>query len=181
MTDPRDEIVEHIGAMRAFAVSLCRNSANADDLVQEALIKAWSNLGKFEEGSNMRAWLFAILRNTYFSLHRKRRREVEDVDGDMAGALSQKPDHDGRLAFRDFAAAFDRLTDEQREALVLVGAQGFSYEEAAATVGVAVGTIKSRVNRGRTQLAELLELGEGGSIDITDAVTSGIVLNKPAA
>ncbi|WP_147114584.1 RNA polymerase sigma factor [Tateyamaria sp. syn59] len=174
-TDPRDELVEHLGPLRAFALSLCRNSATADDLVQEALIKAWTNIDKFEPGSNMRAWLFTILRNTYYSLHRKRKREVEDVDGAYADTLSQKPDHDGRLAMRDFGAAFDQLNDEQREALVLVGAGGFSYEEAAETCGVAVGTIKSRVNRGRARLAELMAVEDPDDIELTDSVTVGIV------
>jgi RNA polymerase sigma-70 factor (ECF subfamily) len=181
MSDPRDELAEHIGPMRAFAISLCRNSATADDVVQDALVKAWTNIDKFEAGTNMRAWLFTIVRNTYFSLHRKRKREVEDVDGTYAEGLSQKPDHDGKLALRDFAVAFDQLTDEQREALVLVGAQGFSYEEAAQTVGVAVGTIKSRVNRGRAHLAELLDVGPDEDFDLTDQVNLGVVSGRPAA
>lgn len=149
MSDPRDELTEHLGAMRAFAMSLCHNSATADDLVQEALIKAWTKIDTFEPGTNMRAWLFTVVRNTYFSLYRKRRREVEDVDGVHSNTLSEKPEHDGRLAMRDFTAAFRQLNVEQREALTLVGAQGFSYEEAADMCGVAVGTIKSRTNRGR--------------------------------
>ncbi|NOC84582.1 RNA polymerase sigma factor [Ruegeria sp. HKCCD6428] len=181
MVDPREELVEHIGAMRAFAISLCGNGATADDIVQDALIKAWSNIDSFQEGTNMRAWLFTIVRNTYFSLHRKRKREVEDVDGAMAESLSQKPDHDGRLALKDFAVAFGQLTDEQREALVLVGAQGFSYEEAAEMCGVALGTIKSRVNRGRAQLAELMDLEDDEPIELTDAVTAAIVQTQPAA
>jgi RNA polymerase sigma-70 factor (ECF subfamily) len=181
MTDPREELTDHIGAMRAFAISLCRNPATADDVVQDALVKAWSNLDKFEEGTNMRAWLFTIVRNTYFSLHRKRKREVEDVDGAMADGLSQKPDHDGRLVLRDFASAFDQLTDEQREALVLVGAQGFSYEEAAETCGVALGTIKSRVNRARARLAELMDIDDDDALEVTDAVTAGIVQSQTAA
>lgn len=181
MVDPQEELVEHIGAMRAFAISLCRNGATADDIVQDALIKAWSNIDSFQEGTNMRAWLFTIVRNTYFSLHRKRKREVEDVDGVMAESLSQKPDHDGRLALKDFAVAFDQLTDEQREALVLVGAQGFSYEEAAAMCGVALGTVKSRVNRARAQLAELMGLEDDERIELTDAVTAAVVQTQPAA
>ena len=181
MSDPREELTQHIGPMRAFAVSLCRNSATADDLVQDALIKAWSNIDSFEPGTNMRAWLFTILRNTFYSLHRKRKREVEDVDGVHAGNLAQKPDHDGRLALRDFNTAFQTLSTEQREALVLVGAGGFSYEEAAQTCGVAVGTIKSRVNRGRAQLAELLDLDETDSATITDNMTASIVAGQSAA
>ncbi len=181
MTDPRDELVEHIGPMRAFAISLCRNAATADDIVQDALVKAWSKIDSFEEGTNMRAWLFTIVRNTYFSLHRKRKREVEDVDGAMAETLAQKPEHDGRLAFKDFSVAFDQLNDEQREALILVGAQGFSYEDAAETCGVAVGTIKSRVNRARARLAELMGLSDSEPVELTDAVTVAIVQTQPAA
>ena len=98
---------------------------------------------------------------------------MQDVDGLHAGALAQKPDHDGRLAMRDFSVAFRQLTDEQREALVLVGAGGFSYEEAAKTCGVAVGTIKSRVNRGRAQLIQLLEL-EPNDETALDKLTAGL-------
>ncbi|AHD08503.1 RNA polymerase sigma factor [Phaeobacter gallaeciensis] len=181
MSDPRDELVDHLGAMRAFAISLTRNTAMADDLVQDTLVKAWTNIEKFEEGSNMRAWLFTILRNTYYSLRRKRRREVEDADGVLSEQLSQKPDHDGRLNMRDFNAAFEQLNDEQREALVLVGAGGFSYEEAAETCGVKVGTIKSRVNRGRARLAELMNLDEDEPMELTDTVTAGIVSQQSVA
>ncbi|WP_415922704.1 RNA polymerase sigma factor [Tateyamaria sp. SN6-1] len=173
--DPRDEIVDHIGPMRAFAISLTRNGSLADDMVQDALVKAWSNIHSFEPGTNMRAWLFTILRNTYYSHHRKRSREVEDVEGALSDGLAQKPDHDGRLQMRDFASAFETLPQDQREALVLVGAGGFSYEEAAQTCGVAVGTIKSRVNRGRARLAELMEVNDDEPMEATAAVTQGIV------
>ncbi|WP_121630788.1 RNA polymerase sigma factor [Tropicibacter alexandrii] len=179
--DPRDEIVEHIGAMRAFAMSLTRNSALADDMVQDALVKAWSKIHTFEAGTNMRAWLFTILRNTYYSHHRKARREVQDSEGELSGALAQKPDHDGRLQMRDFNTAFGQLTDEQREALILVGASGFSYEEAAEACGVAVGTIKSRVNRARARLAQLMHLEEDEKLELTDVVTSGIVSDNQSA
>lgn len=181
VTDPRDELIEHLPAMRAFAMSLTRDHAMADDLVQDSVVKAWSNMDKFQPGTNLRAWLFTILRNTYYSLHRKRRREVEDPDGVMAGQLSEKPEHDGRLAFNDFKAAFAQLTDEQREALVLVGAEGFSYEEAAEMCGCAVGTIKSRTNRARKRLTELMHLDEKSELELTDAVTMAVVGTKPAA
>lgn len=161
--------------MRAFAMSLTRNSALADDMVQDALVKAWTKIDTFEPGTNLRAWLFTILRNTYYSHHRKARREVSDPDGAFSDQLSQKPDHDGRLQMRDFQTAFAQLNDEQREALVLVGAEGFSYEEAAETCGVAVGTIKSRVNRARARLTELMGLSEDEALEMTDRVTSGIV------
>jgi len=178
MTDPREELVTHLGPMRAFAMSLTRNSALADDMVQDALVKAWSNIEKFETGTNMRAWLFTILRNTYYSHHRKARREVSDSDGELSATLTSKPDHDGRLQMRDFNTAFATLPDEQREALTLVGAGGFSYEEAAETCGVAVGTIKSRVNRARAKLTELLELDDDDALENTDAVTAGIVASR---
>jgi RNA polymerase sigma factor (sigma-70 family) len=173
--DPRDELVDHLGAMRAFAISLTRNSALADDMVQDALVKAWTKIDTFQPGTNLRAWLFTIVRNTYYSHHRKARREVADPDGAFSGQLSQKPEHDGRLQMRDFNAAFAELNDEQREALVLIGAEGFTYEEAAETCGVAVGTIKSRVNRARVRLAELMGLDEDDSLEMTDRVTTGIV------
>ncbi|AKO95478.1 ECF RNA polymerase sigma factor SigR [Marinovum algicola] len=167
--------------MRAFAMSLTRNSAAADDLVQDAVVKAWSNFDKFKTGTNLRAWLFTILRNTYYSLYRKRKREVEDPDGIMAGKLSEKPAHDGHLAMADFRAAFAKLSDEQREVLVLVGAEGFSYEDAAEMCGCAVGTIKSRTNRARKRLAELMELDDEEDFEITDAATLAVVTGKPAA
>jgi RNA polymerase sigma-70 factor (ECF subfamily) len=161
--------------MRAFAYSLTRNDAAADDLVQDSLVKAWKNIESFQRGTNMQAWLFTILRNTFYSDRRRAKREVEDVDGVMAGRLSEKPRHDGVLAFGEFTRAFATLPVEQREALALVGASGFSYEEAADTCGVAIGTIKSRVNRGRAKLVELLGLSNGEVGELTDRVTLGVV------
>jgi RNA polymerase sigma-70 factor (ECF subfamily) len=153
----RDELVGLVPELRAFALSLARNPSAADDLVQETVLKAWAKLDSFTPGTNMRAWAFTILRNTFYSGARKAQREVADVDGAYAARLSQKPDHDGRLALRDFATAFATLPAEQREVLMLIGASGLSYEEAAETCGCAVGTIKSRLNRGRARLTELLE------------------------
>ena len=175
VVDPRDDLVNHLGPMRAFALSLTRNGAEADDLVQEALVKAWKNIDSFQVGTNMQAWLFTILRNTFYSIRRKRSREVADPDGIAAGQLAVKPAHDGRLQLSEFLKAFAQLPVEQREALALVGASGFSYEEAATLCGVAVGTIKSRANRGRARLVELLHAGEEGYADMTDRVTSAIV------
>ncbi len=123
--DPRDEIVTHLPSLRAFALSLTRNGSSADDLVQDSIVKAWRNIDKFTVGTNMRAWLFTILRNTYYSDRRRAKREVADPDGVFAGQLASKPDHDGRLAMRDFFTAFAELPDEQREALILVGGFGF--------------------------------------------------------
>lgn len=176
--DPRDELVEHLPAMRAFALSLTRNPATADDMVQDTVVKAWTNIDKFEVGTNLRAWLFTILRNTYYSNRRKAKREVGDGDGVFTESLSQKPDHDGHLQMRDFRAAFVQLPDEQREALVLVGASGFAYEEAAEMCGVAVGTIKSRVNRGRAKLAELMHLDDTEALELTDSATMSVVTSR---
>ncbi|KAF0677277.1 RNA polymerase sigma factor [Profundibacterium mesophilum] len=173
--DPRDELVEHLSALRAFAMSLTRNSAAADDLVQDTIEKAWKNIEKFKPGTNLRAWLFTIQRNAFYSSRRKARREVADVDGVMAASLSEKPAHDGRLALADFQKAFEQLPVEQREALILVGASGFAYEEAAEMCGVAVGTIKSRANRGRKRLTELLGMADGEDPVITDAATASVM------
>ncbi len=173
--DPRGELVDHLPALRAFALSLTREGSAADDLVQDTIVKAWTNIDKFEAGTNLRAWLFTILRNTFYSARRKTKREVSDADGLHAARQATRPEHDGRLALNDFRVAFEQLPDEQREALILVGASGFSYEEAAAMTGVAVGTVKSRANRGRRRLAELLYLAEGEELDMTDGATLAVM------
>ena len=153
-------LISSIPNLRAFAKSLCGNAATADDLVQDTLVKAWNGIASFQDGSNLRAWLFTILRNTYFSDLRKRSREVEDVDGAMAEKVSVLPSQDSHMHLLDFRHAFDELSDDQKEVLVLVGAEGFSYEEAAEICGCPVGTVKSRVNRARAALAMKLELDE---------------------
>ena len=175
--DPRDELVTHLPALRAFALSLTRNRATADDMMQDTVLKAWTNMDKFEPGTNMRAWLFTILRNNFYTSRRKLNREVADVDNVFSDSLSVKPDHDGRLQMTDFKAALNQLPDEQREALVLVGASGFAYEEAAEMCGVATGTIKSRVNRARARLAELLHLDDDEALELTDTATIAVVGN----
>lgn len=154
----RTELTKAIPNLRAFAISLCGDPTRADDLVQETLLKAWGHLASFQEGTNLKAWLFTILRNQFFSEHRKRRHEVEDADGHFSGRVMVRPEQLGHMDFEDFRAALQKLPTDQREALVLVGAEGFSYEEAANISGCAVGTIKSRVNRARCQLKDLLGL-----------------------
>lgn len=156
--DLEQELVSHVPALRAFARSLARDASAADDLVQETVLKAWSNLEKYTPGTNMRAWLFTIQRNAFYSLTRKRKWEVEDVDGAHAAKLSQKPQQDGALDLADFKTAFATLPEDQREALTLVGAAGFTYDEAAEICGCATGTVKSRVNRARARLSDMLGL-----------------------
>jgi len=151
--------------LRAFANSLCGDPTRADDLVQDTLVKAWSNLDGFEKGSNLKAWLFTILRNTYFSDLRKRRREVEDADGALAERMSVLPEQHVHMDLVDFKKAFGVLSDDQKEVLLLVGAEGFSYEEAAEITNAAVGTVKSRVNRARVALNKALGLEAGESIN----------------
>jgi RNA polymerase sigma-70 factor (ECF subfamily) len=119
-------------------------------------LRAIANIDRFQPGTNMQAWLFTILRNLFHSEYRKRRREVEDADGKYAAALSVQPDQLPHLDFEDLQKALAMLPHDQREALLLVGASGFSYEQAAEICGCAVGTIKSRVNRARNRLAELM-------------------------
>lgn len=180
--DPRDRLPGALPQLRAFAIGLCRNVAQADDLVQETILKAWSNIEKFDPATNLEAWLFTILRNTYYSSLRKTRREVQDSDGTYAGAMFEKPAHDGRLAFNDFQRAFDQLSAEHREVLLLVGASGYSCEEAAAMMGVATGTVKSRASRARKRLGELLQLAEGEDIlGGTDGATAAVISRSVVA
>ena len=154
----RNAILAAVPSLRAFAISLCGNVDRADDLVQETMLRAIANINSFQPGTNMPAWLFTILRNHFRSEYRKRRREVEDSDGHYAASLKQQPEQHGHIEFNEFRAALSQLPSDQREALILVGASGFSYEETAAICGCAVGTIKSRVNRARTRLAEILNV-----------------------
>jgi RNA polymerase sigma-70 factor (ECF subfamily) len=154
----REAVLAAVPKLRAFAISLCGNVDRADDLVQETLLRALANIGSFQPGTNMSAWLFTILRNHFHSEYRKRRREVEDSDGSYAETLKSQPDQTARLELQEFRVALAKLPADQREALILVGASGFSYEETAEICGCAVGTIKSRVNRARTRLAELMAI-----------------------
>jgi RNA polymerase sigma-70 factor (ECF subfamily) len=154
----RQEMLDAIPHLRAFAISLTGNITYADDLVQTALMRGLEYLDKFQPGTNMQAWLFTILRNHFYTERRKSRREVEDPDGVMAGSLAVMPGQGARLDFTDMQAALAKLSVEQREALLLVAAEGVSYEEAAQICSTSLGTVKSRINRARTRLAELLDL-----------------------
>lgn len=168
----QDDLAALVPNLRAFAKSLSGNADYADDLVQETLIKAWKNRDTFAEGSNLKAWLFTILRNTFLSDRRKRKFEVEDPDGVLSDKLATHGEQSGHMDFLDFAEAFRKLPDDQREALVLIGAEGFSYEEAALMCGCAVGTIKSRVNRARNKLVEMLDINEEGAHESEESKSS---------
>lgn len=155
--DPRDEIIRHLPRMRAFAVSLTHNASAADDLVQDTIVKAWRAFDSYEPGTNLQAWLFTILRNIFYSDVRKARRELLSSQDQLSEHLTSHDHGDNQIALIDFERALRTLPADQREALVLVGAFGLSYEDAAATCGVPIGTIKSRINRGRARLAALLD------------------------
>jgi RNA polymerase sigma-70 factor, ECF subfamily len=154
----REAVLAAVPSLRAFAISLSGNVDRADDLVQETLLRALANIDSFQPGSNMPAWLFTILRNLFRSEYRKRRREVEDADGSYAQSLKSQPEQSGHIEFQELRQALGKLPPDQREALILVGASGFSYEGAADICGCAVGTIKSRVNRARARLADMLSI-----------------------
>ena len=170
----RDQMLSAVPSLRAFAISLSGNVDRADDLVQETLLRAIANIESFQPGTNMSAWLFTILRNLFRSEYRKRRREVEDTDGSYAESLKSQPEQNSHLEFKEFRTALSKLPQDQREALILVGASGFSYEEAAAICECAVGTIKSRVNRARNRLADLLDI-EGAEDFGPDHATRAIL------
>lgn len=154
----RDDLLAAVPSLRAFAISLTGDVVRADDLVQDTLLRALSRQEQFRPGTNLEAWLFTILRNRFHSEYRKRKRDVEDPEGELAGRLAVRPEQDSHLQFGDLRAALARLPPDQREVLLLVGAHGLSYEEAAAICGVAIGTIKSRIFRARTRLAALMRL-----------------------
>jgi RNA polymerase sigma-70 factor, ECF subfamily len=154
----RDAMLAAVPNLRAFAIALSGNVDRADDLVQETLLRALANANSFQPGTNMGAWLVTILRNLFRTEYRKRGREVEDVDGRHVDSLISPPEQHSRMEFEEFRVALASLPPRPREALLLVGASGFSYEEAAAICESAVGTIKSRVNRARTRLAQLLSI-----------------------
>jgi RNA polymerase sigma-70 factor (ECF subfamily) len=175
----RDDLVKTIPSLRAFAISLAQNNDRADDLVQETLVKAWDKQSSFQLGTNLKAWLFTILRNEFYSQMRKRGREVQDSDGVLTAGVAIHPGQQGSVDLKDFRKALETLPEDQREAIILIGASGFSYEEAAEICGCAVGTIKSRVSRARTRLQEIL--GIEGDGDFGPDAISAQVLGSTAA
>src|SRR6476620_9529928 len=156
----KTDLLELIPFLRAFARSLCGNQEAADDLAQETLVKAWQARDMFAPGTNLKAWLFTILRNQFYSDRRRAWRQApwdqEAAERIPGGGEDQI--HSAELS--DTVRALKHLSDEQREALILVGAGGFSYEDAAAICKCAVGTVKSRVARARKTLIEILDGGD---------------------
>ncbi|WP_414474263.1 sigma-70 family RNA polymerase sigma factor [Microvirga sp. M2] len=155
-TPMKTQMLAAIPHLRAFAISLCGNIDRADDLVQGALLKGLSNLDKFQPGTSMQAWLFTILRNDFLTQARRRKREVEDPEGAWAEKVAVMPEQGARLDFADMLKALSQLPLDQREALLLVTAEGLTYEDAARICGTNIGTIKSRINRARRRLTELM-------------------------
>jgi RNA polymerase sigma-70 factor (ECF subfamily) len=151
------DMVALVPQLHTFARSLCRDGVKADDLVQETLMRAINNIERFKPGTNLKAWLFTIVRNEHYSQLRRSKFEAHGMDVELLPEPSVPPDHDGKLELRDLNRALASLSAGQRTALILVSVSGFSYEEAAEICGCAVGTIKSRVARARETLLELLE------------------------
>lgn len=173
------EMLAALPNLRAFAVSLTGRHHLADDLVQDTIVKAWAKQDHFEPGTNMKAWLFTILRNEFYSQMRKRGREVSDPDGIFTSQLATHPQQYGSLDLQDFKRALDQLPPDQREAIILVGASGFAYEEAAEICGCAVGTIKSRINRARHKLQDIL--GVSGEADYGPDANDAAVIKRAFA
>ncbi len=152
------QLIGRMPDLHLYARSLCRDRDFADDLVQETLLRAWVAADTFEAGTNLGAWLFTILRNAFLSHRRKRHREVEDPAGEYAARLWTLHSQDAHLEQQDLGRAMCELPGEQRVALLLVADQGLSYEDAAHACRCPVGTVKSRVRRARTRLADIMGL-----------------------
>ena len=157
-------LAEHIAALRRYARALLGDRIEADDLVQDCLTRALSRVHLWRPGTDLRAWLFTILHNIHINNVRSRRAHVaanEDLgQGEGPRALAAPPTQDARLELRDLERALARIPDEQRQVLLLVGMEGMSYEEAARVVGVPIGTIMSRVARGRDALRRSMMFAE---------------------
>jgi len=155
----RQELVGLIPHLRAFARTLCGDATAADDLAQDAMLKAWDARASYQMGTNMKAWTFMILRNQFYSEKRRSWRQSQLDQEAAERTLVAVDDPEAPVALDELRMALLTLPDEQREALILVGAGGFAYEEAAEICGCAVGTVKSRVSRARRALHAALEAG----------------------
>jgi RNA polymerase sigma-70 factor (ECF subfamily) len=155
----KKELVALIPHLRAFARTLAGNPTAADDLAQDAMMKAWDARGSYQMGTNMKAWTFMILRNQFYSEKRRSWRSTQLDQEAAERTLIAIDDPESPVALDEMRLAIKKLPAEQREALILVGAGGFAYEEAADICGCAVGTVKSRVSRARRALHEIMETG----------------------
>jgi RNA polymerase sigma-70 factor (ECF subfamily) len=153
------ELVQLIPHLRAFARTLCGDPAAADDLAQDAMLKAWDARASFQMGTNMKAWTFMILRNQFYSEKRRSWRQSQLDQEAAERTLVAVDDPEAPVALDELRQGLGMLPPEQREALILVGAGGFAYEEAAEICGCAVGTVKSRVSRARRALHAILDEG----------------------
>ncbi len=172
------ELTEVVPHLRAFARGLCGRPDMADDLVQETLLKAWAAQARFEPGTSMRAWTFVILRNAYLTDMRRNRFRGEYDENVAERILTAPAGQEEPIHLSDMHRALLTLPPERREALLLVGAGGFSYEEAANICGCAVGTIKSRVGRARAALNSMLADGDIPQRDIEDAGAHRAILEE---
>jgi len=154
------ELVQLIPHLRAFARTLCGDATAADDLAQDAMMKAWDARASFQMGTNMKAWTFMILRNQFYSEKRRSWRQSQLDQEAAERTLVAVDDPEAPVALDELRQGLAMLPAEQREALILVGAGGFAYEEAAEICNCAVGTVKSRVSRARRALHAILEAGE---------------------
>jgi RNA polymerase sigma-70 factor, ECF subfamily len=153
----RDQLVALLPSLRAFSRGLCGNRDMADDLAQDTMMRAWAARESYTQGSNFRAWMFMIMRNQFYTTIRKNSR-MTSLDPEVAERLLVvAPAQQNGINLGDIAKALQRLPAEQREVLLLIGASGLSYEEAAEVTGCAMGTIKSRLARGRTALAAMID------------------------
>ncbi|WP_136683629.1 sigma-70 family RNA polymerase sigma factor [Falsirhodobacter xinxiangensis] len=148
------DVLDLIPALRAYARALCKNAADADDLVQDTLVKALGNIDKFQEGTRLRAWLFTIMRNTFLTNVKVRAREATGGEDCVSGAPVAQATQEWYVRGRELMAAVDRLPPHYREMIILVVMLGESYEVAAEICGCAIGTVKSRVNRARQMIIE---------------------------
>ncbi|MEL6062999.1 MULTISPECIES: sigma-70 family RNA polymerase sigma factor [unclassified Methylobacterium] len=150
----KDDLIVLVPRLRRYALSLTFDGNEADDLVQFTLLRAWEHRDRFQHGTNLAAWLFTILRNTFINGRRKRSREVPDPEGLHAASLSEPARQDDTLRLRELQAAIGRLEPVHREALMLVAVDGLPYEAAALVIGCPAGTVKSRVSRARDRLIQ---------------------------
>lgn len=166
--DFHEQLKANLPRLRIYAISLTRDRDAADDLVQETVVKALQARLSFQPGTNLPAWLFRIQRNEFISGLRRQRPTVP-VDTEISQTLSHPPRQESSLVMREFVSAFAKLASTQREALLLAVLEGLPYEAIAEHSGVSVGTVKSRISRGRDKLERLLLEGEADPRSTSDS------------